>query len=165
VQPQDVSDLEKSIQQRAVAVDTMLRSEFAQSASRQAIRLTGGSLPPAEVAEEVKQHLLSLSGSSAKDMLGGAVQQSINAGRRLVFSRDNEPGRLYASEILDRNTCSHCVQIDGHEYPDILAAEHDYPTGTYKDCDGRERCRGTIVKVYENTDSTTVSTPLDEVPA
>jgi hypothetical protein len=162
---QDTSDLAKSIGNRAEAVDAMLRQEFSTSASRQAIRLTGGSIGPDQVAEEVRQHLLGLSNSYAKDVLGGAVQQSINAGRALVYRRDNEPGQLFSSEILDTNTCSDCIAVDGTEYPDISAAELDYPTGTFKNCQGRERCRGTIIKVYHVDDTTTVSTPLTEVPA
>jgi hypothetical protein len=162
---QDVEDLEKSIAQRAEAVDKMLASEFAQSATRQAIRLTGGALSPQEVAEETRSHLLGLSNAYAKDVLGGAVQQSINAGRKLVYQRDNEPGDLFASEILDTNTCSHCIAVDGKQYPDLLAAERDYPTGTFKDCDGRERCRGLVIKVYQTDDAVTVSSPFDEVPS
>jgi hypothetical protein len=143
----------------------MLRTELQQSASRHAMRLTGGGLTPQEVAEDTRRHLLGRSDAYAKDVLGGAVQQSINAGRRLVYENDKEPGQLFASEILDQNTCTHCIAIDGTEYPDLLAAERDYPTGVYKNCDGRERCRGLVIKQYENAGSSTTSTPLDEVPA
>jgi hypothetical protein len=162
---QDATGLQKGIEARAAAVDTMLRTELQQSASRHAMRLTGGGLTPQEVAEDTRRHLLGRSDAYAKDVLGGAVQQSINAGRRLVYENDKEPGQLFASEILDQNTCTHCIAIDGTEYPDLLAAERDYPTGVYKNCDGRERCRGLVIKQYENAGSSTTSTPLDEVPA
>lgn len=59
--------------------------------------------------------------------------------------------RIYASELLDKNTCDECRLVDGKEYPDLEAAERDYPTGGYAHCHGRERCRGTLVAVYEET--------------
>lgn len=148
VRRQSVEDLMENLSIRAKSVDNLLASEVAQAASREAIRLTGGGLSPGEVAEQVKQFLNGLSGTYAKDVLGGAVHHSVNAGRKLVFQRDEASGTLYASELLDTNTCPKCKAVDGTQYASMLEAERDYPTGHYKDCDGRERCRGTLVKVY-----------------
>lgn len=145
---QDVSDAEDALRTRAEAVSQIISSQLSQSASREAIRLTGGALDPAAVADAVRDHLRGLTGSYEKDVLGGAIQASINAGRRLVFTRDSEPGEIHSSELLDSNTCTHCVAIDGTQYQSMDEAERDYPTGHYKDCDGRERCRGMLVKVY-----------------
>jgi hypothetical protein len=108
------------------------------------------------VAEQVKSDLLAMSGAYAKDVLGGALQQSINAGRNFVFEHDEHAGELFSSEILDTNTCGHCIANDGKSYPDVAAAVRDYPTGTFRDCDGRERCRGMVIKVYQTADVTTV---------
>lgn len=152
----DTEPLIEQLTARASAVDEMLASEFAQSASRNAIRLSGGGLSPQEVAEQVKSDLLAMSGAYAKDVLGGALQQSINAGRNFVFEHDEHAGELFSSEILDTNTCGHCIANDGKSYPDVAAAVRDYPTGTFRDCDGRERCRGMVIKVYQTADVTTV---------
>lgn len=145
---QSVSDLSEALDQRARTVDHLLAREVAQAASREAIRLTGGGLSPQEVAEQVKSFLNGLSGTYASDVLGGAVHYSVNAGRKLVFQRDEASGTLYASELLDTNTCPKCTAVDGTQYASLLDAERDYPTGHYRDCEGRERCRGTLVKVY-----------------
>jgi hypothetical protein len=145
---QAATELRSSIRSRSEAVDSLLRQDVVQSARREAIRLTGGGLTATEVADAVRTFLVGLTGAALIDMVGGAVQTSINEGRKLVFQRDGEPGTLYASEILDSNTCSHCIAIDGTEYSSLQDAERDYPTGHYKDCDGRERCRGLVVKVY-----------------
>jgi hypothetical protein len=150
VNRRSVTDLSASLQERAEAVDALLQDDIVQSAQRQAIRLSGGSLTPTEVADETHAFLIALTGSAMHDILGGAVQQSMNAGRKLVFQGDNEPGTLYASELLDPNTCSPCIRIDGTPYESIEAAERDYPTGGFKHCDGRERCRGTVIKVYDH---------------
>lgn len=145
---QPVSDIAAALAERADALDSLLRDEITQAAVRQATRLTGGGLSAAEVADEVRTFLNSRTNAVMADVLGGAIQQSINAGRNLVFQRDGQSGTIYASELLDSNTCSHCIAIDGTEYESIEASQRDYPTGGYKDCEGRERCRGTVIKVY-----------------
>jgi hypothetical protein len=76
----------------------------------------------------------------------------MNTGRKEVFDA-GDPNSLYASELLDSNTCESCVEIDGTEYPDLDAAEADYPTGGYMDCYGGPRCRGTLVGVYGEVES------------
>jgi hypothetical protein len=92
------------------------------------------------------------SDSYMRDILGGAVQQAINDGRGEVMGRAN-PTRIYASELLDANTCSHCVAKDGTEYQSVGDAAKDYPSGGYRDCEGRERCRGVLVAVYDETEA------------
>lgn len=144
----DPATLASALLDRAEAVDALLARNLAQTASRNAIRLTGGGLSPAEVADMTRSYLRGLTGTYLNDVLGGAVQQAQNAGRKLVFNRDGQEGRVYSSELLDSNTCTACVGIDGTEYVDMETAERDYPTGGYHACEGRERCRGTLVKVY-----------------
>ena len=150
VKRQSVENINGALRERADAVDRLLTSNLAQTASRQALRLTGGGLSAEEVAEATRTYLQSLSGAYLRDMLGGAIQTSINAARKEVFARDNEPGDIYASELLDENTCSECTAIDGTPYDSMDDAERDYPTGGYSGCEGRERCRGTLVKVYRS---------------
>lgn len=153
-------DLAASLEERANAVDLMLTRDLAQAAARQAARLTGGGLDSAEVAAATRTHLRGLSDAYLRDMLGGATQQAVNAGRKLVFQRDGEQGDVYASELLDSNTCTHCVGIDGTQYDSLATAERDYPTGGFKDCEGRERCRGTLVKVYTSETPATLQAPF-----
>jgi hypothetical protein len=148
VSRQPVSDLEASLTARAEAVDNLLRDDIVQSAQRQAIRLTGEGSSSQEVAEDTHKFLIGLTGAAMMDILGGAVQQSMNAGRKLVFQRDGADGTIFASELLDTNTCSPCIHIDGTPYDSLEDAEKDYPTGGFKNCEGRERCRGMLVKTY-----------------
>jgi hypothetical protein len=145
---QSVIDISASLTARAEAVDELIRRDIIQSASREAVRLTGGGLSATEVADQTRTFLNARSESAMKDILGGAIQSSINEGRKLVFQRDGEDGILYASEILDTNTCGDCIEIDGTPYDNVADAARDYPTGHYRNCQGRERCRGTVLKVY-----------------
>ena len=157
---QTVSDLKAALLRRAEATDRLLANNLAQTASRNALRLTGGGLDSTAVADEVRTYLRGLTGSYLQDILGGAVQQAMNAGRKIVFQRDGQPGDIYASELLDSNTCGPCTDIDGTPYNSVDDAEMDYPTGGYMDCEGRERCRGTLVKVYTTEAPATSAEPF-----
>jgi hypothetical protein len=146
----DTSSLSGRLLSRSDAVDNILTRDLSSSASRNAVRLAGGTLSSAEVADWVRNDLLGRSDTYMRDILGGAVQQAINDGRALVMRRAS-PDRIYASELLDNNTCTLCSSIDGTEYQNLDDAERDYPGGGYTDCLGRDRCRGTLVAVYGET--------------
>lgn len=55
--------------------------------------------------------------------------------------------RWYASELLDRNTCTECSNVDGRDYDDHADALVDYPDGRFRYCKGGDRCRGTLVAI------------------
>jgi hypothetical protein len=158
----DTEDIADLLRTRAEAVDEMLARDLAMSASREATRLTGGSITPGEVADKVTEHLRGLKGAAASDHLGGAVQTSINDARKLTFNRDGREGDIFSSELLDSNTCSACIAVDGTHYQDVEAAAADYPTGGFIGCEGRERCRGTLIKVYRSETPSTLQTPFGE---
>jgi hypothetical protein len=148
--------IESNIAARAAATDAMLARSLSETASRQALARTGGGLSAAEVADEVRDHLNSLTGRYLEDQLGGAVTQAMNSGRKIAIDK-NDPEEIYASELLDANTCEECVALDGNQYESVADAEQDYPSGGYKDCLGGPRCRGTLVAVYpeERTEGAT----------
>jgi hypothetical protein len=148
-----VKKAKKELEDRADATAAVLARGLSEAAAKKAITLTGGALPPSEVADEVAAHLRSLSPSYLEEQLGGVLTQAQNTGRRLTF-RDNEPERYYASELLDANTCEECVARDGTDYLELTDAERDYPTGGFKDCKGGVRCRGSIIAVYPESEPT-----------
>lgn len=71
------------------------------------------------------------------------------------------PAQVYASELLDSSTCGPCSLIDGHEYATALEGQLDYPTGTYRLCEGGLRCRGTLVYVWPSEAPATLEVPGD----
>lgn len=144
----DTAPLQPLLTNRAEAVDHILSRDLAQRASRNSVRLSGGTLTPIDVANAVKQDLAARSDSYMRDILGGAVQQGINDGRGLVMRRAN-PSLIYSSEILDNNTCSACAGIDGTQYLTMDDAARDYPSGGYTECAGYDRCRGVLIAIYE----------------
>jgi hypothetical protein len=142
----DTAKLEAQLAARAEAIAEMLASSYSDSARRKAVSVS--ELPSTEAGTEVRLHLRSLSDAYLHDQMGGTLVSAQNYGRKLAINA-NSPSRVYASELLDTNTCVNCVARDGTEYVDVAQAELDYPTGGYKDCLGGPRCRGTLVAVYE----------------
>jgi hypothetical protein len=136
---------------RSIAVDSLLAKSISETAGRKALSLAGTSKTAGQVASETVDYLSGFSSTYLQQQLGGAIQQAMNAGRKAVFN-DGPASQLYASELLDSNTCEECVDIDGTEYPDLDAAETDYPTGGYMDCLGGPKCRGTLVAVYSEVE-------------
>jgi hypothetical protein len=141
----DVDQLDKIVRERAEAASLTLAAGLATSASKKAAAVSA--LAPEAAAAAVSEHLNSLSDAALDEQLGGATQQAYNSGRR-SYMRAAGPKEIYASEILDRNTCTACNAKDGTEYATLAAAETDYPIGGYLDCEGGLRCRGTLVAVY-----------------
>lgn len=142
-----LSDLESSLTARAQGVGQVLTRELSAAAGKKAMDLSGGALKPEQVADAVKEHLMGLTKARVKDQISGATSTAQNAGRKLTMRR-NDPQHIYSSELLDENTCKNCTAEDGTEFGDVDAAEADYPGGGYADCEGGERCRGTLVAVY-----------------
>lgn len=107
----------------------------------------------------------SLSAAPLDDYARTATSSANGLGRQA--GADAAPARterIYASEILDRNTCDPCSMIDGTEYSSMAEARADYPNGTYRDCEGGSRCRGTLVFVWD-TESPAVGAPAREEPS
>jgi hypothetical protein len=78
-----------------------------------------------------------------------AVQMADGIGRVAATVGLPEPSGIYASELLDRSTCHSCSEIDGKRYATMAEAKVDYPTGGFRLCSGGDRCRGSIVSVWD----------------
>lgn len=144
----NLDDLQASLASRSGILDTVITRRVTSAATQRAIRMTGGSLSPADVANQVRDELAGMKWIDVRDTLTGAVQGAQNSARALVFARDGQEGDLYASEILDDRTCDECQAVDGTNYQTVDDAERDYPFGGFVDCAGRDKCRGTLIKVY-----------------
>jgi hypothetical protein len=140
---------------RATAVDELLGRSLADVAARQALlRYTAG-IDLDQVVDEVREHIEALSDTYLTDQLGGALTAAQNDARFAVMEA-GPTTRIVASELLDGLTCEPCAQVDEKQYPDIVSARTDYPTGGHKDCLGGPRCRGTLVAIYASESTPTV---------
>lgn len=61
---------------------------------------------------------------------------------------------IWASELIDDETCAKCAENDGHEYTSMTEAREDYPAGEYsasgyRHCESETGCRGTLMFLRE----------------
>jgi hypothetical protein len=136
------------IQQRSEAMATLFANSLSQSAATKALQMSHDGKGGSVVAARVREHLSTLKESWLHDHMGGAVNAAQNQGRDAVFGL-NRPSAIYASELLDVNTCAPCRSVDGKQYASVADADADYPTGGYHACSGGPRCRGTKVAVWD----------------
>jgi len=139
----------------------LMATSLVQSAVRTALRLFGHGNAPGAVTAGVQQHLDNLTDAQPRESVGGAVTQAQAEGRRTVLAVA-PTGRYFASEVLDRNSCKPCRDIDGTEYQSLAASFAAYPSGGYRRCLGGSRCRGTIVTVWNQPAGATASAAVDE---
>lgn len=145
----------------AQGAERLLAAGLVQSASTEAFRLTATS--DVDVAGHVATILGETPMVAERDVLAGMATGAVNEGRMEAFASvldepaesplqaaDGPAAALYALEILDKNTCTECAEIDGQEYFSMEQARKDYPGigGGYVRCLGRTRCRGTLVIVH-----------------
>lgn len=143
---------DEQYEERAEAMAQVLARELSAMAARQATRRTGNvqaaAVPaPEPLPDQLRKHFAGLTTSYLDDVLAGAVSGGINAGRQLTMV-ENGPEEIYSSELLDTNTCESCGQIDGTVFESVAEAEEYYPVGGYVYCHGMDRCRGTLVATY-----------------
>lgn len=142
----------------AESTASLMASELATSAGREATRVAGGTATPNAdvVVAHVEKFLQGLSTAGPAAHLGGALAAAANQARHGTFTAGPRC-ELIASEIRDRNTCGPCDEIDGHSFgfsdnPDaVAAASTAYPTSGYIGCEGGERCRGALIARYETS--------------
>lgn len=132
-----------------VAVEIDL-SEVAGYLEREALRLINDlsqqGIEGEELIRRVQEGLRALSNAPIDRAARGAVGESFNLGRNLeIQRRADEIGSVVRTEILDKNTCGPCRQLDGRvvevntpEYFELMPPNK---------CDGWEQCRGFYMPV------------------
>jgi hypothetical protein len=114
--------------------------------------------PGATTAQEVGAAAVTAAeGASTAGELDAARQAASTAhglGRTAAVRTAPVPAEVYASELLDRNTCEPCGRVDGRTYTSLSAALEDYPgAGGHVFCEGGARCRGTLVYVWDEAEA------------
>ncbi|MET8866526.1 hypothetical protein ABZW11_26610 [Nonomuraea sp. NPDC004580] len=131
----------------AAVIATLLAVWLAGAAAREALRLAVPGATAAAVAVAVVAFLAGLSDRFLRDQLGAALSQAQASGRFAVLHE--APAAQYIStEVLDASTCGPCRAVDGEQFDDLAAAEAAYGTGSYIDCQGGIRCRGTVFALW-----------------
>lgn len=119
------------------------------SAIGEAMRVWGRGRTGAEVRGDVAVHLGTLTDAYPRLVLGGALTQAQHDGRWGTMLGGPEAA-LYADEVLDKNTCRPCAEINrkwiGNASDSMPSLT--YPVAGYVGCLGRWRCRGQVVAVW-----------------
>jgi hypothetical protein len=135
----------------SAALAMLLAGWLAGAAAREALRLAVPGADGGQVAAAVTGHLEGLSDGFLAEQLGGALSTAQMSGRFAVL--EAAPTAQYSAlEVLDSNTCAQCAEIDGTAFNDLAAAEAAYASGGYIDCQGRLRCRGTVIALWNQED-------------
>jgi hypothetical protein len=113
----------------------------------QADMLTPKALSTPFVKADVEKALQAIPLDGANDLARQAVNTAHGQGRYDTIA-PLQPTEIYASELLDGETCDACEKVDGKEYETLADALTEYETGGYGACKGGSRCRGTLVSVY-----------------
>ena len=133
----------------ATTTAALLGAGLASFAARTALQVWSATATAEDVASAVGDGIDSLTDSSLRDGLGGALTAAQSAGR--VALLDVAPqATYYSSEILDQATCSSCEAEDGTEFADLAEAQDAYANGGYSECEGGLRCRGIVVAVWDD---------------
>jgi hypothetical protein len=140
-------EIDADLHSRSAAMADVMASELSDAAGRTALRRTSDVITSQTLADEVTAELAQVSDTTISERLAGTVQAAVNTGRLAVYDATDQQPELFASEILDRNTCRNCIQIDGQRMSREDAARL-YASGGYVNCLGRDRCRGTVVATY-----------------
>lgn len=140
------------VEDAASALAEVMGRQTSAAASREALRLAADrGFDPQIVAEGVSTYLDGLTDTWVDDQLGAAVAGGLNTGRAAVFASAPTGTRYFASEVRDSGTCDACLAVDGHEYESWAEAAAAYPTGGYRGCLGRFRCRGIVAAHWPDT--------------
>lgn len=134
-------------QVKVAALADRLRS----TASQRAVVLAHQGGSGHTVANGVDKEFTDTKQAYVRTELSAAMSAAQNFGRMAVLSAA-PPGHYFASELLDKNTCKRCYEIDGREFPTFSDAEQAYPAGGYVSCQGGGRCRGELVTVWDTSE-------------
>jgi hypothetical protein len=119
---------------------------------------------PAATGASVVEAALDAAEQASRKGIEDAARQAANVthglGRAAAQAAMPAPAEVYASELLDANTCGPCATVDGRTYATLADGLVDYPgAGGFVGCDGGSRCRGTLVLVHSSEARPTLDNP------
>jgi hypothetical protein len=93
---------------------------------------------------QMKQRLLDLSKNDFKAEMQADVTKVFGLSRAAeAYKNKDDITSIIHSEIMDNNTCSECLGVDGMEFTGIDDPDFaPFATGQYDQCEGGNKCRG-----------------------
>jgi hypothetical protein len=102
---------------------------------------------PSIARADVQKNLEAIPLDGAVDLARQTIHTAHGAGR-VEAAETMAPEEIWASELMDGQTCPKCADVDGKDYATMEEAKTEYETGGYGACLGGARCRGTLVFQY-----------------
>ncbi len=135
--------------QLAESYADILGRELTTAAAGETARLMRAGVHADDLVEGVTDHLDDLTEARPRMYLGGALTAAQNAGRTATLLA-GPTAAYYANEVLDKNTCAPCREVNGRWLGNSILKDvlKTYPTGGYVDCKGRLRCRGMVSAIW-----------------
>jgi hypothetical protein len=137
-----------AVRAQAQGTALLLAQDLGLAASRAAMRYATPTLTGTQLAELVIAEITARPMTGVETQLHGFVTGAQLVGRTSAWHAAPAGTRYFATEILDGNTCTECAAIDETEFPTLEAGLRAYPTGGYRKCLGRLRCRGSLFARY-----------------
>ncbi len=148
----------ETITAEAVISAALIAAALTSSGVNEAVRVNTADITPAAVGESVDEFLRGLTGASRDQQLATRMSSTQQQARLDAFeAAENDDTEVatkvvwLADETLDANTCGPCRDVEGRLFETIAEARKAYPSGGFRSCDGRDRCRGTVVPVRVDT--------------
>lgn len=143
---------EADLEAEADIAVTLLATSLGQSAGSEAARVHGPNSSVPETQRLVHEHVANLTDAQLRYVLGAALHGAGNHARILTLLGVDDV-YIYASEVMDSNTCEPCAEIHGTYLAGTPSGDFSkvyelYPVRGYVACLGRDRCRGTVVGVW-----------------
>ena len=148
--------VEAQARRLAVTVLTSVQTQLQQAAGAVTVAGVDAATSGADLAVRLLGDALAMSEQALVDLAGQGVNVAGGGGRLVGVAAAGDVARYYSSEILDQNTCTECLAVDGTQYATLDDAQVDYPVGTYAGCLGGGRCRGTLVAVMASEQPATM---------
>ena len=111
--------------------------------------LAPGSLYKAGISrDEITKTIDKIPLDGSIDIARQTIHAAQGIGRNAAAAELN-PSDIFASEIMDGNTCPACKAVDMKKYDTMAEARTEYEHGGYGACAGGARCRGTLIFLYD----------------
>ncbi|WP_157260908.1 phage portal protein family protein [Patulibacter minatonensis] len=136
----------------ATLASQQIATTVAEEVTNRTQALASEAADPAAVAAAVKDQIdTQLTDAQLTQIAGADTTRAQTAGRQTqTRASESQIRDIYASSVLDGNTCSACADLDGTQYDSVDEAEQDFPTGGYAGCEGGDRCRCLYVVTWES---------------
>ncbi len=95
----------------------------------------------------LKESLMGLSNTYFNKQMRFKTMEVFGIGRSVQQVKVKDEIKMVRSEVMDRNTCTACYNVDGEEFRIDGPKAHLFMRGPYQNCKGADFCRGINIPI------------------